>query len=364
MVVLDDKAELPQSPTQAETGSESRRSALTINDIARLANVSKKTISRVINHSPLLKQETREKVLAIIEEVGYVPDPQARGLAFRRSFLIGLVYDNPNAQYVIDMQQGILDVVRGSGYELVVYPCHRRHPSLLADLRSFVQRQKLFGVVLPPSVSEDEDVIRILNEIGCLYARIAAVSLDLPSNMVVTHDYKGAAEAARHLADLGHERIGHISGPSSFRSTHERRKGFVQGLADRGLTLDERYNIEGGYTFESGIVCAKQLLALTPRPTAIFAGNDEMAVGVYRAAHEAGLEIPRDLSVVGYDDSPIVSKVWPPLTSVRLPIRDMGSMAARKLLAQAQGGGGKDTPDYSVSPALVVRQSSSLPSRD
>jgi len=130
-------------------------------------------------------------------------------------------------------------------------------------------------------------------------------------------------------------------------------------LADRGLSLDERYHIEGGYTFESGILCGQHLLAMTPRPTAIFAGNDEMAAGVYRAAHEAGLDIPGDLSVVGFDDSPIVSKVWPPLTSVRLPIRDMGAIAARKLLSQITEAPGEQ--DISVSPVMVVRQSTSIP---
>jgi LacI family transcriptional regulator len=359
-----EKARAGKAIKRREPAAEGGRPRLTINDVARLANVSKKTISRVINHSPLLKQETRERVLAVIREVGYVPDPQARGLAFRRSFLIGLIYDNPNAQYIIDMQQGILDAVRGSGHELVVYPCHRRHPNFLSDVRDFVQRQKLYGVVLPPSVSEDEDLARMLDEIGCPYTRIASVALDVPARMVVTNDHKGAAEAARHLADLGHERIGHISGPVSFRSTHERLRGFRQGLADRGLSLDERYVVEGGYTFESGIVCAKHLLSLEPRPTAIFTGNDEMAVGVYRAAHEAGVDIPDDLSVVGFDDSPIVSKVWPPLTSVRLPIRDMGAIAARKLLADAQKGGGREIEEYSVSPALVVRQSTSVPRKD
>jgi LacI family transcriptional regulator len=340
-------------------GRDDQSRRMTINDVARLANVSKKTISRVINKSPLLKQETRDKVLKIIDEIGYQPDPQARGLAFRRSFLIALIHDNPNAQYVIDIQQGIIDVIRGSGFELVVYPCHRRHPAFLSDIKNFVERQRLAGVVLPPSVSEDEELIRLFEKISCPYARIASVSLDLAPRMVVTHDHLGAAQAARHLADLGHRLIGLISGPSSFRSAHERHRGLSEGLADYGLSLDERYHIEGGYTFESGILCAKHLLSLAPRPTAIFAGNDEMAAGVYRAAHEAGLDIPGDLSVVGFDDSPIVSKVWPPLTSVRLPIRDMGAIAAGKLLTQIA-----EVPaerDSSVSPVLVVRQSTCIP---
>ncbi|HMA52087.1 MAG TPA: LacI family DNA-binding transcriptional regulator [Magnetospirillaceae bacterium] len=333
---------------------ETRR--MTINDVARLAKVSKKTISRVINNSPLLKRETRDRVLKIIEEVGYQPDPQARGLAFRRSFLIGLIYDNPNAQYVIDMQQGVLDVIRGSGYELLVHPCSRQHPNFLSDIRKFVERQRLFGVVLPPRVSDEEGLTALFEEIGCPFVRIAAVALDVPSRMVVTHDRRGAAAAVRHLADLGHTAIGHVSGPATFRSVHERHGGVIEGLASRGLEFDPRYYAEGGYTFESGIVAGRALLALDPRPTAIFAGNDEMAAGIYRAAREAGLDIPRDLSVIGFDDSPVATKVWPPLTTVRLPIREMGAIAARRLLAQAPGAP-PEGREILVEPALVVRQS-------
>jgi LacI family transcriptional regulator len=352
-------------PAAAEPMSRARATngRLTINDIARMANVSKKTVSRVINQSPHLREETREKVLSIIRQSGYVPDPLARGLAFRTSFLIGLIYDNPNAQYVIDMQQGILDAVRGSGLELIVHPCSRRDPSFLADVRQFVERQKPFGVVLPPSVSEDEQLAALLVELGCPYTRIAAVSLDVSARMVVTHDHLGAAEAGRHLVDLGHERVAFISGPASFRSSHERRRGFVHGLAERGVRLGRRYDVEGAYTFESGIACAAQLLALKPRPTAIFTGNDEMAAGVYKAARDVGLEIPRDLSVVGFDDSPITTKLWPPLTSVRLPIRDMGRIAATMLLMQEKGGDDEmaSRPEFAVVPALVVRQSTTAP---
>ena len=134
----------------------------TINDIARLAEVSKKTVSRVINHSPFVKEETRRRVEAVIAEHGYSPDPQARGLAFRRSFLVGMIYDNPSPNYVVNMQQGVLDAVRGSGLELVVHPCNRASDSFLEEVRAFVVRQKLFGVVMPPSVSEDDRVVAIL----------------------------------------------------------------------------------------------------------------------------------------------------------------------------------------------------------
>jgi LacI family transcriptional regulator len=336
---------------------------ITINDIARLSGVSKKTVSRVINNSPLLNAETRERIQGIIDQHGYVPDPQARGLAFRRAFLIGLVYDNPNAQYVIDMQQGILDAVRGSGYELIVHPCDRAQPNFLLDLKTFVQRQKLFGVVLPPSVSEDDGACRVLREIDCPFVRIASVPLDEPASSLVTNDYRGAYEAAIHLADLGHKRIAFISGPQTFRSSHERRRGFALGLESRGLTLDPTNSVEGAYTFESGWRAGQILLTRPDRPTAIFAGNDEMATGVYRAAHEAGLAIPGDLSVIGFDDSAIAAKVWPPLSSVRLPIRAMGRMAAEKLLARARPADAPPAPDDEVVPSLVIRQSSGPPAR-
>lgn len=335
--------------------------APTINDIARIAGVSKKTVSRVINQSPFVKADTREKVEAVIAELGFSPDPQARGLAFRRSFLIGMIYDNPSPNYIVNMQQGVLDGVRGSGLELVVHPCDRTAPDFMTNVRGFAVRQKLFGAVLPPSVSEDEGVVRMLAEVGCPYVRIASVSLDTPEHMVVTNDHLGAAEAARHLVELGHRRIAMITGPELFRSTHERGRGFARGLAESGVSLAPDMVVAGAYTFESGVGAARALLGRADRPTAIFTGNDEMALGVYQAARDAGLDIPADLSVVGFDDVPMASRVWPNLTTVRLPIRDMGRMAAEKLLARSRGLDPAKLEQPEVRPALVDRDSSAPP---
>lgn len=342
-------------------GAPSARKRATINDIARLAGVSKKTVSRVINRSPFVKVETRDKVNAIIKELGYRPDPQARGLAFRRSFLIGMIYDNPNPQYVVNVQQGILDAVRDSGLELVVHPCNRASPGFLDQVQAFVEQLKLFGVVLTPSVSEDDDLVAILRDLDCPYVRVASVSLDDAERMIVTHDAAGAAEAARHLADLGHRRVAFISGLPSFRSSHERRRGFAEGLAERGLELEEHYVVEGAYTYDSGVACARKLLAMDVPPTAIFTGNDEMAAGVYTAARDAGVSIPGDLSVIGYDDSPMAARLWPPLTSVRLPIRDMGRFAAEKLIVLANAESDTSARHPEVRPGLAVRESTARP---
>ena len=340
---------------EGESGVEGGRKRATINDIARLAGVSKKTVSRVINQSPFVRDETRERIEAVIAEWGYAPDPQARGLAFRRSFLIGMIYDNPNPQYVVNMQLGLLDGMRGSGFELVVHPCNRASPTFLTDVRSFVERQKLFGVVLPPSVSEDERVAKLLNEIGCAYIRIASVELDKPEHMIVGHDRMGGAAMGAHLIELGHTQIGYISGLSSFRSSHERRGGFEDALATAGLSLDENYVVEGAYTFESGLAAGEALLAKTPRPTAIFAGNDEMAAGVLQAARRAGLDVPRDLTVVGFDDFQIAQAVWPPLTTIHIPTREVGRMAAEKLIGVEV----REKRDPATTlPYLVVRDSS------
>ncbi|WP_309089848.1 LacI family DNA-binding transcriptional regulator [Phenylobacterium sp.] len=346
-----------KAPRAQDDASEIPRRRPTINDIARLAGVSKKTVSRVINASPFVRSDTRERIEAVIAELGYAPDPQARGLAYGRAFLIGLVYDNPNPQYVVNMQLGLLDGMRGSGFELVVHPCDRNSPTFLDDLRAFIERQRLFGVVLTPSVSEDERAAKLMADIGCAYVRVASVSLDTPEHMIETRDRLGGREAARHLADLGHTRIGFISGPPTFRSSYERRSGFEEALNERGLTLPKAYVLEGGYTFESGIERGRELLQLEQRPTAIFAANDEMAAGVLQAARQLGLSIPEDLSVVGFDDFQIASRVWPALTTIRTPTREIGRLAVGRLLGLEDD----DRDPKSRLPSLVVRDSTAAP---
>ena len=345
----DDTAE----PADEGSSGGGRKQRSTINDIARLAGVSKKTVSRVINESPFVREDTRERVLAIMQEMDYAPDPQARGLAFRRSFLIGLVYDNPNPQYVVNMQLGLLDGMRGSGFELVVHPCNRSSPTFLEDLRGFVERQRLYGVVLTPSVSEDEKAAAVLAEAGCSYVRVASVSLDKPEQMIETRDRIGGMQAAQHLAELGHRHVGLIAGPASFRSSHERRAGFEEGLAQSGLTLAKGLVADGAYTYESGIAAALTLLALKQRPTAIFALNDEMAAGVLHAARQMDVRVPEDLSVVGFDDFQIASRLWPTLTTIRTPTREIGRLAAERLIGRKSESNPQDRL-----PSLVVRQSS------
>ena len=337
----------------------------TINDIARLAGVSKKTVSRVINQSPFVREETRARIDAVIQEIGYTPDPQARGLAFRRSFLIGLVYDNPNAQFIVNSQEGVLDALRGSAFELVVHPCDHRGEDFVSGVQRFVERQKLHGVILLPPVSEDPTLARALEEIDCQFVRLASVRFDNTPRMIVSSDREATAEAANYLESLGHRQIGFIAGPAHHRSAHERQAGFMGALEKRGVSVPADLIVEGAYSFESGVACAEVLLARRPRPTAIFASNDEMAAGVYKAAYRLKISIPDELSVVGFDDSPVASRLSPALTTIRLPIRDMARLAAAKLIPPAapapESPALESAGPSQIAPHLIVRDSARSP---
>lgn len=286
-----------------------------------------------------------------------------RPLAARLPQQVGLITDQPNPQYVVDLQAGILSALDETASQLVVRPCDRGSPTLRDDICRVVSHQHMFGVILTPSISEDDELAEALRRQGCPYVRIAAVSLDDDQRMIETHDFVGAAQAARHLAVLGHRRVAHIRGPDHFLSAHERLRGFRMGLAVHELEIDDRYVLQGGYTFESGVRCGEELLGMSELPTAVFAGNDEMAVGVYQAARKAGVRVPEDLSIVGYDDSPVAQRVWPTLTTVRLPIRYLGTLAAQLLLS-ANGDGSTEPPlATAVIPRLIVRESTASPGR-
>jgi LacI family transcriptional regulator len=214
----------------------------TIMDVARLAGVSKKTVSRVINNSELVQAPTRERVLDAVRQLNYVPDPQARGLSSKHAYLIGMVFDNPTAQYIVSMQYGILDGLRDSGFELVVHPCDSKQANYIEGILQFVKRQRLFGVILIPRVSEDEQLAEALREIGVEYIRIAAVPLEQADRMIVTNDRLAGIEVANYFESLGHRRVALINGPQRYRSAIERGAGFAEGLAARGLALEDRHS--------------------------------------------------------------------------------------------------------------------------
>lgn len=334
----------------------------TIQDVAELAGVSKKTVSRIINNSPSVNAATRDAIQLLIKEIGYRPDPLARGLASKQSYLVGLITDNPTPQYVVNIQQGILDVIRQTGYELVVHPCDRKSEGFIEDAIRFIEVQKLFGVILTPSVSEDENLAEALRSLGCAYIRIASIALDMESRMIVTNDRVGGRYLADHLVSLGHTRIAWVEGRRSFRSSTERIAGFREALSDHGISVPENYRLRGDYTFESGIAIGADILDLDPPPTAVFAANDEMAAGILQALHVAGQTPPESLSVVGYDDFETATRVWPRLTTARTPARKIGRLAAERLF-DFHNETQDDDRENETWPILIERDSTRRPKR-
>ncbi|MFM6933627.1 MAG: LacI family DNA-binding transcriptional regulator [Novosphingobium sp.] len=304
----------------------------TINDVARIAGVSKKTVSRVINRSPLLNQATREKVEAVIAELGYVPNPQARALALRRNFLLGLIHDNPNAQMVLNFQEGVLDAIQGTEFALVVRPVDRHSPSLFDDIRQFIEQQRLYGVMILPPLSENDALAALFRELGCNYVRMGSAPLDDAAHLVQSNDRQAVRDAVAYLVAQGHTRIGLVQGPDGFRSAAERELGWHDAMKAAGLPHGPDLMARGNYTFETGRDAGGKLIDAAEPPSAIFASNDVMAAGVLHAARGRGLDVPKDLSIVGFDDTAIATAIWPPLTTVRWPIRTMARSAALKLI--------------------------------
>lgn len=304
----------------------------TINDVARLAGVSKKTVSRVINRSTMLNQTTREKVESVIAGLGYVPNPQARALALRRNFLIGLIHDNPNAQMVLNFQEGVLEGLAGTEFALVVRPVDRHAPDLFESIRAFIEQQRLYGVLILPPLSENDDLAALVRELGCRYVRMGSARLDDAEHLVESNDREAVRAAVEHLVALGHRDIGLVQGPEGFRSARERALGFRDALGVHGLTVQLEHVARGNYTFATGKAAGGRILDSNNPPTAIFASNDEMAAGVLVAARERGIDVPEKLSILGFDDTAIAAHIWPPLTTVRWPIVAMARAAARKLV--------------------------------
>lgn len=336
---------------------------VTINDVAKYAGVSIKTVSRVTNNEPSVKQATVEKVNEAIKALNYQPNLAARNLAGTKSYAIGFIYDNPNAYYIIDMQNGILSACKDKGYELVIHPCNAKSASICEELTALVKYSRLAGLVLTPPLSEDPTVLKALSEIDANYVRIIAGEnvKDQDGLTILVNDKSGAIEITQHLIDLGHKEIAFLSGDLHHESTKERLLGYKQALTKNHLALNEDYIIEGKYSFESGVEGANSLIKLKHRPTAIVACNDEIAAGALFAARLAGLDIPSDLSIVGFEDSPFSRQTWPKLTTVHQPNSEIAQVATELLIAKRREQDAKYAKTFTPEP--VIRDSSAAPKR-
>lgn len=332
----------------------------TLDDVARRAGVSAKTVSRVANGERSVREDTRQRVLRAIEELDYRPNLLARGLSGAHAYTIGLVYDNPNAYYIIAMQQGALAACDDLNFGLQMRPCNSRSTGLAEDLRDFVHRSRLSGLVLTTPVSERTASLRRLASFQIPFVRIISAARD-PRDVfpcVYVDDRDAAYAITTHLLQLGHVRIGFLRGGKHHHASAERLKGYKDALRSYGVPLREELMIEGDYVFDDGFRGARRLLGLPEPPTAIFGSNDEIAAGVLAAARAGGLHVPYDLSVAGFEDSPFSRHSWPSLTTSRQRTEFIAEHATRLLIASIHGG---DVDNEGFSPELVVRGSTAPP---
>ncbi|HEX6832307.1 MAG TPA: LacI family DNA-binding transcriptional regulator, partial [Rudaea sp.] len=319
---------------------------------------------RVINNEPAVLERTREKVLRAIEQLDYQPDMSARSLRSAQSFALGVVYDNPNPYYIISVQNGVLSVCRQSGFGLQIHPCDSSSPQLAEELIDLVRRSRLAGLVLAPPMSERMELIRFLAANDVKFVRILSAAEDPQDGYpcVYVDDRDAAYDITEHLIQLGHQRIGFLWGGESHRSSPERFKGYESALKDYGIAINNKLIVHGDYSFDDGFRGARKLLALKDRPTAIFGSNDEIAAGVLAAAKSSGLEVPFDLSIAGFEDSPFSKQSWPALTTAKQATEEIARHAALRLMAELgrdlpEGMAALSTENKGFSPELVVRGS-------
>ena len=320
---------------------------VTISDVSVAAGVSIKTVSRVLNKERYVGAATRARVEAAVADLRFRPSAAARALAGGRSHQIGLLCDNPSPFYVHQMQLGVRDRCVEAGVRMIAQPYDRAGGQVLDDLEELVETTHVDGLILTPPVSDDDRVIDRLLARGIAFVRVSPGTRADVSPAVWIDNAAAAGAMTRALRDLGHRRIGFVAGDPSFAASAQRREGFLAAME----RVDPALLREGDYSFASGAAAGEALLALAAPPTAIFASNDEMAAGVLSVAHRLGVAVPGALSVAGFGDDAVAGVVWPPLTTVRQPTRDLGYHAADLLLAP--GGEGRRELPF----ALVVRGS-------
>lgn len=311
----------------------------TISDVARAAGTSTKTVSRVLNNEPNVRDVVQQRVRRAINTLKYRPLASARSLATNRSFMVGLLYDNRSPSYIMEVQAGVLEACEARHYSMMVQPLVSAAPDFVERVDGILVRHRPDGLILTPPLTDHPPLLKCLHRNGIPFASISPRHPEKCIG-VILREREAARAMVAHLVELGHRRIAHIVGDLQHGAGIWRLAGYRDGLKQAGLKENPKYVVPGRFSFESGVQAARKLLALPQRPTAIFAGDDDMAIGTIWAASEAGLSVPGDVSVCGFDDTTIATQVWPPLTTVHQPVLEMARRATEELLRVVLGQGG------------------------
>ena len=341
----------------------------TIIDVAELAQVSVKTVSRVMNNEPNVTEPTRAKVMAAVNQLGYSPSIAARRMGGAKSYLLTAFNDREltlenwrnahGANWVDQMLYGAMLTCERSGYHLMFELIDLQDPELERRVIGALSSLKPDGVILTPPNSDNPTVVRVLEERSVPYVRMGS-ALKGGGQSVFMDDALAAQMVTRHLLDLGHRRIGFIAGSFRHLSSIHRVESFITTMAEGGVTVPDGWVARGDFSFESGQACAEALLSMSNPPSAIIASNDVMALAALQVAQQRGVKVPTELSLVAFDDSPGVKFCVPPLTSVRQPIAEMAARSA-ELLIDIVAGEQPEQSEHRLEFELIVRASTAPP---
>lgn len=341
-----------------------RASAPTLADVARHAGVSPMTVSRVINGAEGVRGSTRERVEASVAALNYQPNQAAQRLAGAAQVRVGLLYSNPSAAYLSALLVGLLEQSSRSHVQLVVEKCEvgaseEAHARVLLD-------NGVDGIILPPPLCDSKRLLSLIQATGTPAILVASGRPSETVHTVSIDDYRAAHEMTRHVIALGHQRIAFITGHPNQTASARRLAGFRDAMKEAGLKLPKELVAPGLFSYRSGLDAAEQLLGLDPRPTAIFAGNDDMAAAAVAVSHRLGLDVPSDVTVVGFDDTAIATTIWPELTTIHQPIAEMSRAAVELLVQQIRARRGMETDAAPVrhlvlEHTLMRRQSDAAP---
>ena len=330
-----------------------RGAAVTIHDVAARAGVSVATVSRVLNGKELVREETSRQVLEVAKSLRYVPNVAARTLSIRRSQTIGIVLPEVHGEFFSEVIRGIDLAARAAGYHILVSGSHSDANEMIDVLDAM--RGRVDGLVV---MAPDVALTTLREQLAHKLPMVLLNSGDERHATITIDNYGGARTMMRHLASLGHTRVAFIKGPEQNADARERLRGYRQVMRTLGASRELEFN--GDFTERGGYDAVKPIVALTPRPTAIFAANDSMAVGALAALAEAGIDVPAGISLAGFDDIPIAHYVNPPLTTIGVDIAELGRRAFA-LLADAMDKGTNTKREECISTTLVVRKSCAAP---
>jgi len=326
-------------------------------DVANHAGVSIKTVSRVLNNEPHVQDKLREKVYASVKKLGYIPSASARSLRSNRTYTFHLISPVSIGNYINTIQSGALNASQKHGYNLQVTIMEIElltDPKALAKwCAELVSKKKPDGVILVPPHSDNLLLNKIFNDAKIPIARIGPNEIDDINNVnIIIDDRAAAKEATERLIALGHRRIGFIRGNEDQGATQERFNGYSDALASAKISIDPTIVKPGVFSFESGMNAGLELLSMKDRPTAIFAANDDMAAGVIVAAYRNAIQVPQEVSVIGFDDSELAERIWPTLSTVRQPLESYGKSAVKHLVNRAGNGSKKRQAEKSLTEIL------------